>query len=756
MFPRLLRRTFRIIGCLILLLFLYVAAIEINVFNLFGYSPGIQELKDPKVPIASEIYTADGQLIGKYYKEHRTPVSYDEISPVMIRSLVLTEDVRFYKHGGIDFYSLISSIWSTAKGDQRGGSTLTQQLAKNLFKTRGKKAAGILGRVPGLRALIYKSKEWITAVKIEFYYSKEEILAMYLNTVGFGNNAFGIKVASHTYFSKEPSELKLHEAALLVGMLKATSTYNPFSNPKTAKERRDVVLSQMHKYNEIDNITLKKAISLPLGLETESEAEGEDKNSYIRKAAENFISDWCEENNLDLYADGLKIYTTIDSKLQSIAEEAVKEKMNMIQNRFYRHWGNRNPWTDEKGNELPDFLERASKKLPVYKYYSRLYKKNEDSITLAMNTPKRMRVFTWKGEKDTTFSSLDSLKYYLTILQTGMMTLDPFTGHVKVWIGGLDHKYFKYDHVNQSKRQAGSTFKPFAYVAAIDNGYSPCDRFVDQPVHISYVENAEKKLWSPHNSDWVFTGNNMSLRWAMGRSCNSVTAQLTEKIGWDKVAEYAHKLGIKSPLKVVPSICLGSSDVSVYEMVAAYGTFLNTGLKAEPVLVTKITNHDGEVLAEFSPEKERVLSEETAWLMIHMLKGGMEEPGGTSQALWEYDLFKNGNEIGGKTGTSSNHADGWYMGVTKDLVTGIWVGADEPSIHFRTSEAGEGSKTALPIFGEFMERVYKDPSTKITQGRFPKASVKIEKKYYCPNAWPKKADSTQVDSTIVEDAAEIL
>ncbi len=359
--------------------------------------------------------------------------------------------------------------------------------------------------------------------------------------------------------------------------------------------------------------------------------------------------------------------------------------------------------------------------------------------------PKHMKVFTWNGEKDTTFSSADSIKYYTRILNTGMMTLEPSTGKIKVWVGGIDHRYFNYDHVNQAKRQAGSTFKPFAYVTALDNGYTPCDKFTDKFVSIKYVDEGRQQVWEPKNATYRFTGQEMSLRWAMGASINSITAQLTEKVGWDKVVEYAHKCGIESPLRSVPSVSLGSNDVSVYEMVRAYSTFLNKGVKIDPLLVTKITDQDGNVLKEYTLKSEQVLSEETAWLMLYMFRGGMDEPGGTSQALWEYPgLWKKDNQIGGKTGTSSGFVDGWYMGITKDLVTGIWVGADDRSVHFTNSDTGEGSHTALPIFGAFMQKVYADPKSGYTYGPFPKPWVKITKEYDCPS--PRINVDTAVDS----------
>ncbi|MCC7050927.1 MAG: penicillin-binding protein, partial [Bacteroidia bacterium] len=387
------------------------------------------------------------------------------------------------------------------------------------------------------------------------------------------------------------------------------------------------------------------------------------------------------------------------------------------------------------------------KRTEIYKNLKKQFPNNLDSVEYFLNQPKNITAFTWKGDKKMTMSSYDSLSYYLHFLNTGFMAMDPFTGYIKAWIGGIDFNYFKYDHVKQAKRQPGSTFKPFTYLTAIDNGYSPCDKFIDQPVTIKYTENGENKTWTPHNSDWVFTGQEMSLRWAMGKSCNSVTAQLTEKVGWDKVAEYAQKLGIKSPLNRVPSICLGSSDVSLFEMVGAYGTFINNGERCEPQLIYKVCDMNGKIIKEFTPIKHRVISEETAFLMRWMFQGGLQEPGGTSGALWEYDIFRNGNELGGKTGTSSNHSDGWYMCLTKDLVMGCWVGASERSIHFRTSALGEGSKTALPIVGQFLENIYRDKNPVYKEGKFPKPTIKITKDYLCPSHVRK--DTTAIDSSSV-------
>ena len=697
--------------------------------------------------VGSEVYTADGKLIGQYYKENRSPVDLKHISPNLVNALISTEDVRFYSHHGVDFYSFFTSLLSTAKGERRGASTITQQLAKNLFETRKRKSQGFIKRVPFIRTIVYKCKEWLTAFKIEHVYTKQQILTLYLNTVPFGNNSYGIKTASLKYFNKQPDQVTPAEAALLIGMLKATSNYNPIRNPERATERRNTVLGQMEKYGYITKDQYTTSIQSPIKLDLSYVEQDSHGDSYIRRAVEKWLDKWCKENGYDLYEDGLKIYTTIDSHLQQYAEEAVAEKMKMLQKRFNNLWGNKNPWRDSKGVEIKDFILKNEQRLPIYNLLNKKYAGDTVKINDYFKTKKRMSVFTWKGEQDTTFSTIDSIKYYAKILNTGMMTLEPSTGKIKVWIGGIDHRFFNYDHVNQSRRQAGSTFKPFAYLTALDNGFTPCDKFTDQPVTIKYKDNGKDEIWQPNNADFHFSYQEMSLRWAMGKSVNSITAQLTEKVGWDKIVQYAHKCGIESPLKSVPSVSLGSNDVSVYEMVRAYSTFLNKGQKIDPLLVTKITDQDGNVLDEFELKTEKVLSEETAWLMLYMFRGGMEEPGGTSQALWEYPgLWKKDNQIGGKTGTSSDYVDGWYMGITKDLVTGIWVGADDRSVHFTTSETGEGSHTALPIFGRFMEKVYADPKSGYTYGNFPKPWSKITKSYQCPSPHIV-ADTAETDST---------
>jgi penicillin-binding protein 1A len=597
--------------------------------------------------------------------------------------------------------------------------------------------------VPYVSTFIYKTKEWITAYKLELFYSKNEILEMYFNTVDYGNNWFGIKVASQNYFSKAPINLSLSESATLVGLLKATSTYNPLRNPKNATGRRDVVLSQMLKYKKISQKEYEKAVASPVKCNQPSNKNDDGKDSYIRQFVEKNVSKWCKDNNYDIYEDGLKIYTTIDSRLQNYAEDAVRWHMRKLQKSFNSQWAKNNPWRDTDGNELKDFIKINIRKTLTFRALAKRYNNDIDSVYAALNEKHKMKVFSWDGPIEVEMSSIDSLSYYAKILNTGMMSMNPYTGEIKAYVGGIDFNFFKYDHVSQARRQPGSTFKPFAYLAALaQDSISVCDRFVDKPVKIEYEGG---QIWEPKNSGNRFSYRSMNLRTAMARSCNSITAQLTEKIGWAKVIEYAHKAGIKSHLDSVPSICLGASDVSVNEMVRAYSTFMNKGVRSEPIIVSKILNSDGEVLAEFKSQQEPVIDQQTAWLMCYMLLGALQEPGGTSRALWGYDVFPNNNEIGGKTGTTSNYSDAWYMGMTTDLVTGVWVGADYRSVHFK-SDIGQGSKAALPIFAKFLEMAYKDKKIKLKPGPFPKPWTEITKDYLCHSKYKSTIDTSFNDS----------
>ena len=736
----------------IFFIIIFFSALQINFLWLFGYSPSYHDIKIPTLRVGSELFTADGKLIGRYFKENRTPVNYNEIAPSVLNALIATEDVRFRKHWGIDIQAVGRAV--IGFGKDGGASTITQQLAKNLYRTRYNKSQGLLSKIPLVRTIVFKLKEWMTAVKLESNYPKNDIITMYLNTVSFGNNTYGIKTASRIYFDKEAKDLSTTDAALLVGMLKGTSLYNPTKNPERALVRRNTVLSQMNKYNYLSKDSLTLLSKEPIKLKEGKMEDGSDGDSYLRAAVAKYLEKWCKDNGYDLYEDGLKIYTTIDSKLQKYAEEAVQDQMKTLQRRFYSVWGNEDPWYDSEKKKV-DYPDRAMKNLPIYGLLQKKFPNAPDSVTAYFNKKKKMQIFSYKGDRDTMFSTLDSIRYYGKIMNTGMMTMEPASGKIKVWVGGIDHKFFKYDHVNQAKRQAGSTFKPFAYLTALEQGMSPCDKFTDKPVKIPYQDKGETKYWEPKNADYSVTYREMSLRWAMAKSVNTITAQVTEKVGWDNVVKWAKECGIDSHLESVPSVSLGSNDVSVYEMVKAYGTFLNKGVKTDPILVEKITDQDNNLIDDFKPKTKRVLTEEIAWLMLYMFRGGMEEPGGTSQALWEWDLWKKNNQIGGKTGTSSDYVDAWYMGITKDLVTGVWVGCDERTAHFKNGEQGEGSRTALPIFAKFMEKVYHDPTSGYTYGPFPKATVDITRTINCPS--PRivqdttSTDSVTVDSTTVAE-----
>lgn len=730
---------------------LLTLAIDINLFWLFGRSPKISELKNPEISLTSEIYSLDGKQIGSLFTENRTAAVYEDLPKNLINTLIATEDVRFYKHHGIDLKATIAAMWSVMQGDKRGGSTITQQLVKNLFKTRKDYSTGLLGNIPGISTLISKSKEWINAFKIELYYSKEDIIVMYFNTVDFGSHAYGINSAASTFFSKKPIELTYNESAVLVGLLKAPSSYSPVANPERSKERRNQVIGQLEKYGYISQPEKDSLIALPLKLHYQRKSFSKGNMTYLRDAIVRDLQSWSKETGIDIWNDGLKIYTTIDSRMQKYAEEAVAEHMKSLQRVFNQAGGEAVvPWKDEKGKDIPDYFLKKASELPQYKLLVKKYGEGSDSIRIALSEKHKMKVFTFSGERDTTISTLDSLKYYQKFFQTGFMAMEPNTGFVKAWVGGINYNYFKYDHVNQSKRQPGSLFKAFVYSAAFDQGYGPCDMITDQPVSIKYTENGVEKEWSPKNVDRSHSGE-MTLKYAFARSVNSVAVQLTQKVGWKKVIEYAHKMGVESELADVPSICLGSSDVNLEEMIDAYCTIVNDGALVKPVLVTKIEDRDGKVIFEAVPQKKQVLDPETAFLMVMLLRAGLTEPGGTTQGLFEYDLFRYGTDFGGKTGTSSDYTDGWFIGVTPGLVAGCWVGNDDRSIHFKSSHIGEGLRTAQPVYGLFMAKVLKDESLKVYRQKFPKPTIKIDKPYSCQTPYPK-ADSlaTSADSTIVE------
>ncbi|MDD3359411.1 MAG: transglycosylase domain-containing protein, partial [Parabacteroides sp.] len=711
----------------LVLFFIYLIMVDINFLWLFGKSPSLSSISNPNQSVASVIYSADGKPLGKYFRENRTPVEFDEISPILIKTLIATEDERFYEHFGVDLKGVFAAVKDMTQGRARGASTITQQLVKNMFKVRSQYSRGILGQIPGLRLLIAKSKEWISAVKIEMFYDKNEILTMYLNTVDFGSNAYGIKTACKTYFKTSPKNLTIEQSATLVGLLKATTTYNPRVNPKNSLKRRNVVLENLRNQHIITAAEFDSIKRIPIKLNYSVESNYDGQALYFREAVAQSLEKWCKDNEMDLYSDGLKIYTTLDTRMQKYAEEAVDTQMRVVQRNFENHWGRENPWRDENHEEIVGFVEDIAKKTPLYKYLVQKYSGQPDSVTYYLNEPRRLKVFDYKdGVKDTTFSCMDSIRYMERFMHTGFVAMEPQTGYVKAWVGDINFETWKYDKVI-SKRQPGSTFKLFVYSTAIEKGLSPCDTRPDNYITWDVMEKGELVKWVPRNANGEYTGQNLTLKAAFARSINTIAVKLAQETGTEAIIKTAHAMGIKTPLNNIPSISLGSSDVSLLELVNSYCTVVNEGKTHDPVLVTRIEDHDGNVLYEYKPVQKQAITYETAFLMTQLLRAGLTEYNATSQNLWTYDIFRQNTEFGGKTGTSSNHSDAWFVGVSPNLVGGAWVGGEHRSIHFRTGKLGEGSKTALPIFGLFMEKVLADNNLSKYRAKFPKPTQPINK-----------------------------
>ncbi len=687
-----------------------------DAFGLFGGLPSLSALEKPDPDLSSELFSADGISLGKYYLKNRTPVTYDELSPELINTLLVTEDIRFKNHSGIDLRGLIRAIVGKMTFQFKGGgSTITMQLAENLYRTNSENQ-GKLYSIRTVGQIITKLKEWIIAVQLEKSYTKEEILAMYLNTVEFGSNSYGIKVAAKTFFNKLPSQLDYLESAVLIGAVNAPTRYSPVLNPDNAMRKRSELLYNLFKYNVINEDFYDSLKIQPITLNYKVDSHNEGLATYFREVLRRELPALTKELGYDLYEDGLRIYTTIDSRLQQYAEEAMAAHMDTLQDMFSEHWKDGNPWINEDNLEIEDFIENAMKRTRYYRSLVRRYGEDSDSVDVILNTPKPIRVFSWKGEIDTLLSPLDSMRYYKRFLQAGFVAMDPNTGHVKAWVGGIDHEFFKYDHVRQGKRQPGSTFKPVVYTAAIDNGYSPCFPVVDAAVTYAFP-GQDPPTWTPENSSGRYSGNKMTIRQAMARSVNSITAFIMNRLGPRTVVDYARRLGITSDLAAVPPLCLGAGgDVSIYEMVGAYSTFVNKGVHTEPFYISRIEDQNGNIIREFLPQTKEALNEETAYLMLHMLKGTSEESGGTA---WGLDAsIRSGNEIGAKTGTTQNASDGWFIGVTHDLAAGAWVGGDDRSIRFRNWLMGQGARTAMPIWEGFMMRVYADSTLPYRKGRF--------------------------------------
>lgn len=670
-------------------------------FGWWGELPSFEELENPKSSLASEIYSADGVLLGKYYFENRSESSWQEISPNLINALIATEDARFKDHSGIDAKGMFRVFFKTILLRQKsagGGSTISQQLAKNLFPR--KKFNTVSDKI------ITKLKEWITAIKLERSYTKTEIINMYLNTVPFSENAFGVKSASRIFFNKSPDSLKVEEAALLVGMLKASTLYNPRKNPKNSLERRNVVISQMHKYGFLKKETADSIEKMPIKLDYKKIDHNEGLAPYFREYLRLELNEWCKENKkpdgsqYNLYKDGLKIYTTIHSKMQQYAEEAMLEHMPRLQAQFDQHWKGKDP--------LAEFPEIMTIGYRNSERYISLKSENisPDSINQIFHTPIKMTAFSWQGEIDTLMSPWDSIHYFKNFLQTGLMCMEPQTGFVRAWVGGINHRYFQYDHVNiNTKRQVGSTFKPFVYTVAIDNGFSPCMEVPNVPVTFEEWDN-----WTPENSDGKY-GGMMTLKYGLANSINTITAYLMKQIGPQPIVDLARKLGITSTVEPYPSICLGTADISVYEMTGAFAAYSNKGVRTKPIYFTRIEDKNGNVIQNFTTEQVESISEQTAYVMLTMLEDVMNR--GTGAGIrGRYKLY---NQIAGKTGTTQNHSDGWFIGSVPQLTTGVWVGGDDRPIHFRALDLGQGARMAMPIWALFMQKIYADSSLNISE-----------------------------------------
>lgn len=733
-------------------LIIYLGAVDLNFLWLFGKSPGFAQIKNPNTSSASEIYSADGKLIGKYFNENRTPVKYEEVNPQFWKALIDTEDERFYRHIGIDFQGLFGAAKDALVGnDARGASTITQQLAKNMFRVRTQYSTGLLGKIPGIKILIMKSKEWIIALKLEMLYDKKDILTMYANTVDFGSNSYGIKTASKTYFNTTPANLTTEQGAVLVGMLKATTHYNPIANPKNSLKRRNVVLQNMVTKGDLSKKQYDSLSVIPIKLSYSVESNYDGQALYFREAVANYLKDWCEENGYDLYSSGLKIYTTIDTRMQKYAEEAARKQMKQIQRNFNNHWGKNDPWIDENGKVIPGFIEQIAQRQPVYKYLAAKYQNNPDSITYYLNKPHKVKLFDYdEGTIEKEMSTMDSIRYMVRFMHCSMVAMEPQTGAVKAWVGDINFNSWKYDKVT-AMRQPGSTFKLFVYTEAMNQGLTPCDKRRDEYISMKVYDKKKKEevTWTPGNANGRFSGDSIPLKSAFARSINSIAVRLGQEMGIKRIIDTAEKMGIKSPLQDEPSLALGSCDVNLLEMANAYSTIADDGKHHEPILVTHIVDRDGRQVYIAPNKTEQVIPYKSAFLVQQLLLGGLKEPGGTSQSLWGYVGKHNDTEWGGKTGTSNNHSDAWFMCISPKLVVGAWVGGEYRSIHFRTGALGQGSRTALPICGYFLQAVLDDPNFKQYHAKFGKPKDKdiSSDMYNCPSYYQQaRVDTTATDS----------
>jgi len=699
--------------------------------GLLGPMPDFRQLENPKTNLATQIISSDDTVLGKFYfNDNRTPISFDEIPTEMIEALVATEDERFYNHSGIDYRGTARALFYLGK--KGGASTITQQLARQLF-------VGVRSRNT-FQAITQKIKEWVIAIRLERRYTKNEIITMYLNIYDFNYNADGLRSASSIYFSKKPSDLDLSESAMLVGMLKNSSLYNPLRRPEMVRERRNIVYQQMLRNKLINEKERDSLAALPITLDFNPQSHREGIATYFRAYLQQFMQGWIANNPKEdgtfynLYLDGLSIYTTIDSRLQTYAEEAVEAHMSNLQKEFFRQnkpeYNDIAPFLDVEKDEIENIMNQAKRRSERWRKM-KAQGHDEETILASFEKPTQMEVFSWNGDVDTVMTPTDSIRYYKHFLRTGMMSMEPQTGHVKAWVGGINYRHFQFDHVMQGKRQIGSTFKPFVYASAIDQlKVSPCDSLPDGYYCVEPSKFGAHDAWCPKNSGDRYIGKR-TLKNALANSVNTISARLIDKVGTRPVVNLVRNLGVSSPIPNVPAIALGSADLSVYEMVGAYAAFANKGIYVKPVLVTRIEDKNGTVIYQAAPETKDVLSEESAYVTLKLLEGVTESGSGVRLRHQGADktnpIFRHvvtgypyefDNPIAGKTGTTQNQSDGWFIGMVPNLATGVWVGGEDRSIHFETIAYGQGATMALPIWANYMRSCYADSTLVISKDAF--------------------------------------
>jgi penicillin-binding protein 1A len=723
-------------------------------YGLFGKLPDTAELENPKTKLASEVYAGDGELLGKmFYQEDRTNSEYADLPEHLRVALVATEDERFYGHSGIDGRALLRAL--AKLGRDGGGSTITQQLAKNMFHDRYD--------ANFIEKLIQKLKEWFLAVQIEKRYTKEEIILMYFNTVPYGNS-FGIKSASKRFFNKQTKDLTIEESAVLVGMLRANTKYNPIRNPNNAKWVRNVVFGQLENYGYITLEERDSLRQLPLVTNEHYTDHNTGLATYFRSYLAGWMKNWTAKYaaetgvKYNIYDDGLRVYTTLDTELQGYAEKAVAEHMAKLQKQFYKETKRRkrDPWytEDRRGDMIadPDYPERMMKRTPRYRGLKKRFKGQQDSIDYYLNKPVRMKLFSWQGDIDTVLSPMDSLKYIKQILHTGFMSFEPQTGHIKAWVGGINHKHFQYDHVNKkSTRQVGSTFKPLVYARGLDDEkLQPCEVESTGPVIVEY---GNGKQWSPSNSSKV--PEEVTFYEGLQKSINTITARVMKRLGPNSaevVKQTAGNMGIdESKFEPYPSICLGTMDISVFEMVGAYGTFVNEGTFVEPIFITRIEDKNGNILEEFTPKRNEAIRKQSAYIICKMLERVTMSGGTAARLRGSRFRIPGGASIGGKTGTTQNNSDGWFMGITPNLVSGCWVGAEERNVHFRNTAYGQGANMALPIFGKYMEQVYANSEMNYGRGDFKKPDIEMTIELDCDAVEGEESEEGVLEEEEIDD-----